>query len=1130
MRYFGLLALFIPLLISAQVSDSFSDGDFTNNPTWIGNTNKFIVNASQELQLFENPQAAGTSYLSTASGSIYDASWEFLVQFDFNPSSTNYCDVYLTANTSDLSAVSSGYFVRLGNTSDEVSLYRKNPTSTTEIIDGTDARLNTTSVNVRVKVNRDLDGNWTLLSDTLGGFDYYTEGTTFDNTYISSAYFGFLCVYTSTRSQHMFFDDIVVTGEPFVDDVAPELLSYQIIDNQNIILIFSEDLEPASALNTNNYNVNNGIGQPADVSFYLSNPSSVLLVFENGFISPNNYTLQYQNIRDLSLNVAEDGEINFSYLEIEPGMIIVNEIMADPDPPVGLPNAEYVELYNTSFYPIDLSGWTYKIGTSSKVLNPVILNAGEYLILCHENFVSEFTQFGNVLGIASFPLITNGGQTITIFDNNMQQIDLVTYSDTWYKDSNKKNGGWSLEKIDPLNTCSPQTNWIASNDEFGGTPGRINSVFAINNDTEAPYVVGVSIESANEISVLFSEPVDTIGALNLNNYLLNNDFGNPVYAIVNPTNSNSIILQFPASFAQTINYILSVSNISDLCGNTMGTQQLSFILYNPANYDVLICEIMADPEPVALLPNSEYIELYNSTNYDLDLSNWTISAGTTTRSLPYCTIPAGGYLVLCNSNNLSLFTDITNVVGVASFPALTNGGTNLTLRGKNAEVIHSVTYSDTWYKDNFKKNGGYSLEMIDLNNPCEGAENWIATNDISGGTPGRLNSVNGTNPDITMPYPVAAEAISSDTLIVYFNEILKQEFANNLNSFFVEEFGNPVWVSAAEPTFSTITMKFDADFVRGTVYYLKISSNITDCSGNPIPVNTSFRFAIADSATNNDIVINEILFNPLPYSKDFIELYNRSDKTLDLKLLWYSDKDEVGEIKNSYQISNISRLLLPGEYVAISTDIEDISNNYYVPYPQNLFNAINLPSMPDDIGSILLTDRFLNLIDEVNYNKSQHYKLLASQDGVSLERINFNRSSDDLANWHSASQTVGFATPGYQNSQFTEGIITESSITLSPEVFSPDNDGYDDRLTITYKLSNPGYTATMAVYNSAGKFITYITNNEMLGVEGNLYWDGFDNGNNICPQGIYILYVEMFSLDGDKIVEKHAVVLSKKVF
>jgi len=58
----------LPFLISvilicanafAQVVDNFSDGDFTNNPSWSGTTADFIVNGSQQLQL--NNTVAATS-------------------------------------------------------------------------------------------------------------------------------------------------------------------------------------------------------------------------------------------------------------------------------------------------------------------------------------------------------------------------------------------------------------------------------------------------------------------------------------------------------------------------------------------------------------------------------------------------------------------------------------------------------------------------------------------------------------------------------------------------------------------------------------------------------------------------------------------------------------------------------------------------------------------------------------------------------------------------------------------------------------------------------------------------------------------------------------------------------------
>ncbi|MBN2778282.1 MAG: lamin tail domain-containing protein [Bacteroidales bacterium] len=1130
MKIFAVVFIFLSFASFCQINDDFLDGDFTANPEWTGNTSEFIVNGSNELQLNGNSTEGGTSYLSTVSQSFYDAEWEFLVKFGFNPSSTNYCNVYLSSDQANMTNASMGYFVKIGNTADEVSLYRRDASGSTMIIDGIDKRLDMTNVNVRVKVTRDFDGNWTLMSDTLGGTSYFTEGSVFDNTYLNSQHFGFECIYTSTRWDKFFFDDIIVSGDPYIDTDAPVLLSHQIIDNQNIILTFNEDLDATTALNTSNYLINNGIGTPSSVSFYGGLNSKVLLELANSLVSPGEYILYYQDIEDLSSNIIEDGTIEFSFLEFEPGMIVINEIMADPTPVVELPDAEFVELYNTSEYGIDLKDWTYQIGTSVKDLPSFYLASGEYVILCHEDNVALLESYGNTLGVPSFPLITNGGQTITLFDTAGIVIDAVSYSDTWYQDSYKAEGGWTLEKIDPTNTCSPQTNWIASNDNSGGTPGRINSVYAENNDTQAPVVLSVAVTAANELTVTYNEPTDTAQSLILTKYSVSPDFGNPIFAMTNPDDSKKIILQYSASFVENTNYVMTVEDIPDFCGNILTTQNIPFIIYNANPYDVVICEIMADPDPVVLLPEVEYIELYNSTEYDLDLSNWTISAGSTIRTLGLTIVEAGGYVVLCHIDDVNLFDENISISGVESFPSLTNGGTVLTLKDDKENVVHTIHYSDTWYGDNFKKEGGYSLEMIDVNNPCEGVENWIATNDIRGGTPGEQNSVysNG-NPDLTSPYPFACEAIAPDTVIVYFNETLQESFANNTINFEIAQFGNPTWIEAAEPDFSVIKMKFTAEFEIGTVYYLSVLDSIRDCFGNMVLDNTSIRFAIADSVHQGDVVINEILFNPFSGGSDFVELYNNSDCVLDLKKLWIMNEDESGAIKDVYQLTEISRLLLPGEFCAVSEDIQFLTDNYYIMYPENLYEVSNIPSMSDDEGNIIIADRYQTYIDEVSYTDDQHYKLLASDDGVSLERINYDSPSSDPSNWHSAAQDAGFATPGYVNSQYSDLIVSESVIAVSPEAFSPDNDGVDDRLTISYNLDEPGYTATIAVYGSGGNFITYLKNNEMLGMQGELFWDGFDNGNNICPPGIYIVYFELFNLTGNKIVEKIPVVLSVKI-
>ncbi len=196
--FFGILLL-ISGFSHAQLTENFNDGDFTNDLSWSGNTSDFIVNAALQLQS-NNSVTNSSFYISTPSTKATIAEWNFWVQFAFNPSSNNYMDVYLTSFLSDLSDVSNtGYFVRIGNTDDEISLYRKDASGTaTRIIDGTDGILNTSNNIIKIKVTRDADGQW-ILSRNIGGTgnSYINEGMVTDDTYTVSSYFGFLIIYST---------------------------------------------------------------------------------------------------------------------------------------------------------------------------------------------------------------------------------------------------------------------------------------------------------------------------------------------------------------------------------------------------------------------------------------------------------------------------------------------------------------------------------------------------------------------------------------------------------------------------------------------------------------------------------------------------------------------------------------------------------------------------------------------------------------------------------------------------------------------------------------------------------------------------------------------------------------------
>ncbi len=1116
--------------VNGGFTDDFSDGDFTADPQWTGETAKFRVNEDMELQLNDvNATGNSTAMLSTASRAIDNAEWKFTVKYDFDPSTSNYCDVYLVSDNAAVSSCTAGYFVRVcgASTPDNVCLYKKNGSSSTKIINGADTLSLGSSNTIKVKVTRSSEGDWKLYIDVNSAGEYSLEGEVTDMTVTASSYFGVHCKYSKTRATGFYFDDISVSGTYTVDLQAPTLVSARFTSENSVLLSFDEEINEESVSATN-FSMDNGIGQATSANLQEDDARKIALQFADSFTNGTTYTLTYGGMSDSEGNTTATTTTQMTFVEAGTGSVVINEIMADPSPVVGLPESEYLELYNNSPDVINLEGWTLKIGNTSKTLDTYTLYPSEYVVICRAGNDTLFYDISNILTTSlSTTALTNGGTTITLYNEFMSEVDKITYSSAWYRDASKKDGGWSLERIDPNNRCEQSTNWRASENENGGTPGQQNSIFGTNIDETAPSITDLSLNSANELHITFSETIDTATSLSPDNYELDNDYGNPIYVGIDPANSNTIVLMFSASFEQNRIYNLTVENIVDLCGNVMERQTLQFSTVPVAFNTIVVSEIMSKPSPVVGLPDAKYVEIYNRSDNAVSLSGWKISLGSTTKPLPSVIIGAQSYLVLTAADNAFMFEGFENVVGVDGFPSFAQDGTTISLYDKNGNIVHTLTFSSSWHDDNFKAQGGYSLEMVDLNNPCEGAANWRSTLDSRGGTPGTQNSVNATNPDRIMPYPTDAEVVN-DTVVVYFSEVVLPEMINTQN-FSVEELGNPTFVKIVEPQLTVVKMKFNTEIQRGKVYMLNIGENITDCSGNNVEINTQIRFGIGMQAEYNDLAINELLFNPYSGGSDFVELYNRSDKVIDLKDLWISNTNDDGSVKDSYQITNISRLILPQEYCAISTDIENQYTHYNILQPENLYKVVKMPSMPDDKGTIIITGRAFDTIDIVSYSKSQHYKLLSSQDGVSLERINYDVPASDLSNWHSAAQDAGFATPGYINSQFHEIGDIESQITLSSEVFSPDNDGYEDQLVITYSLDVAGYSGTIAVYSSNGRLVQTLVNNQSLGSTGNIVWDGFDTQNRLCPAGIYIIYVELFNLEGKKIVEKHVVSINSRI-
>ncbi|MGB4843992.1 MAG: lamin tail domain-containing protein [Ferruginibacter sp.] len=848
-----------------QFTENFNDGDFTTNPAWVGNTSDWTVNPSLQLQS-NNTVASSTFYLSTASTMATTAQWEFYCQITFNPSGANYIDVYLTASASDISlAATTGYFVRIGNTDDEISLYRKDAGGTVvKIIDGVNGILNSSNNVMKIKVFRNAANQWNLSRDLSGtGNSYFNEGVVTDATYLTSSFFG-IKITQSTASffQRHFFDDLEV--KTYVPDVTP------------------------------------------------------------------------------------------------------------------------------------------------------------------------------------------------------------------------------------------------------------------------PAIVSATAISSSAVDVLFNEPVELASSQAAANYIVNNGSG-PASAVRDAVNTALVHLVFAGSFANGTNYLLTVNGVTDLSGNTINNGTANFSFYTPQQYDIVIDEIMADPTPQVALPNNEWIELKNTSSFPINLLGWRIADITgQSGAMPGFVLQPDSFVIVCTSSAVVAMQAFGTVITVTGFPSLDNGGDQISLLNATGNAMHSVNYKDSWYQNELKKDGGWTLEMKDTKNPCNGFSNWTASVDTKGGTPGKKNSVDGVNIDNTAPRLVRAYATDSVNVVLVFDEPLNITGASVLANYTVSDgIGQPQTATALAPVFDRVALKLNIALLRNKVYTITVSG-ITDCVGNGIGPGNSAKLGLASATDSFDVVINEILFNPIPTGVDYVELYNRTTKVIDLKNIYIANRNSAGTISSITQLSTENYLFFPEEFIVVTSDASVVKRDFITLNMDAFAEVGSTPSFNDDKGDVIILNEQGKIVDELVYSDKWHFKLIDNKEGVALERIDYNAPTQKQDNWHSAATSVGYGTPTYKNSQYRMDLQVQGDITVSPEIVSPDNDGIDDFATIDYNFPSPGYVANITIFDANGRIVRYLQRNALCGTKGNFRWDGLGEKFQKLPVGIYIIFTEVFNLDGKKKQFKNTIVLARR--
>ncbi|MBE0653764.1 MAG: lamin tail domain-containing protein, partial [Bacteroidales bacterium] len=536
--------------------------------------------------------------------------------------------------------------------------------------------------------------------------------------------------------------------------------------------------------------------------------------------------------------------------------------------------------------------------------------------------------------------------------------------------------------------------------------------------------------------------------------------------------------------------------------------------------------IMADPTPAVYLPEAEYLEIHNRSGHAINLKDWKLVVGNREWILPGIKLEPGGYHFFCHGDSYLHYSDKLTFSPVFSTSSvISNEEQAIALYTPGMEVIDALEYSVSWYNGEFKSEGGWSLERTDMQNTCGGREIWKPSTDFSGGTPGRINSVNELVADNDPPFIRQVIYEGESTYLLRFNEVLDKEFFEEVRETILNESEFIHRIDFPGPFYKECRIELDTPAEYKEFGFQNVWK---DCSGNISGVPENVIFSSPEIVSACEILISEVLFSPWPGCSEFIELYNSSEKVFSLNDLKLSVSSSNEPASGGKLISKENILFYPGMYLILSRDPTVLGSFYNVPERAGVLQVNDLPALSNSGAKIALFNRGDILVDEFVYTPENHFPLLADMHGVSLERISLEKVPGSSSQWHSASSLAGFATPGYQNSQYVEAGYYEKSLSVEEKLFTPDNDGINDVAVIRIKMEKEGYVAMIRVFDAGGRLRKTLGYNELLGTNDRVFWDGRDDGGGLCESGIYLIHLDAWHLSGKRKVLKETVVLGRR--
>lgn len=530
---------------------------------------------------------------------------------------------------------------------------------------------------------------------------------------------------------------------------------------------------------------------------------------------------------------------------------------------------------------------------------------------------------------------------------------------------------------------------------------------------------------------------------------------------------------------------------------------------------VVLSEIMFDA--VGSDAHDEFVEIVNlSETVTVDLTGWQISDGVGfDQIVPLeadLTLEPGQFAVILDASYMENSDTYDNLIPESSLIVTIDNqtfgsGGFLNSVGETVSLIDAEGVVVSEYVYSVGNESGFSDEKIDLRGSNE-PENWSDSKTLFG-TPGGFNSVSPLSLDLAI---LPEDLVFTPTTLKAGGSVTIEIKVRNLG---VEPATN----------FSTVLFEdLNGDFVPGTGEELAapfefvgtlasrdsttFSLLLENLSSGRHPVSARIEFDLDEDLTNNlatgvvlvgfeqsAVVINEIMYSPFSDEAEWVEILNRSSKTIDLSDWMFSDSDSSEKVLIGADI-----LLPPDNFLVLAQDSSFL--NTFSP-PVDSFTVIrSWPNLNNDLDSVVLYDLTRFTIDRVDYSSSW-----GGDRGISLERISPDLASNESSNWSSSAAFEG-GSPGRQNSIFTRTLPSAITLTVAPNPFSPDGDGNDDFAVISYEIPVNTATVNLKIYDLRGRLIRFLVNNSASGSRNAFIWDGKDNEDQMARMGLYIVFLQ----------------------